>query len=406
MTNKKKHILVVSQYFYPEQFRINDLCLSWQKRGYQITVITGKPNYPLGSFFSGYSFFSKILDDYQGIKLIRLPIIPRGKSSIQLCLNYLSFILSGFIWSVFTKIKADHVFIFEVSPMTQALPGIWYAKRAKIPCDIYVQDLWPENIEIITGLKNKQLIALIEKMVIYIYKNCQRIFTTSKSFISAISNRGISTEKIVFWPQYAEEFYSPSSKRSPLIPADHKRFNIIFTGNIGKAQGLDILLESAKELKQLHCDKEVCFHLVGDGRYKEELIQRINEEGLNQFFNFTGKVQPHEIPSILACADFAFLSLADSPLFAMTIPAKLQSYMACGCAILASANGEVAEIINEAQCGFCVSAGDSKALTKSILQASKLDKQDLVDMGNKALRYCKMNYNKEILLDQIDHYFK
>src|SRR5699024_7818619 len=154
----KKHILVISQYFYPEQFRINDICSEWVKKGYKVTVITGIPNYPQGKSYKGYGFFKKNREKYNGIEIIRITLIPRGNSAIMLSLNYLSFVITGFFWSLFTKVKADAVFIFEVSPMTQALPGVWYSKRKGVPCYLYVQDLWPENVEIITGITNKRVI--------------------------------------------------------------------------------------------------------------------------------------------------------------------------------------------------------------------------------------------------------
>ena len=144
----KKHILIISQYFYPEQFRINDIATEWVNKGYKVTVLTGIPNYPEGKFHKGYGWFKKRKDVYNGVNIKRIPIISRGKSSIRLFLNYISFVVPGFFWKIFTRLKADCVFIFEVSPMTQALPGVWYARKRKIPCYIYVQDLWPENVEI------------------------------------------------------------------------------------------------------------------------------------------------------------------------------------------------------------------------------------------------------------------
>ena len=250
----KKHILVVSQYFFPEQFRINDMCEEWVNRGYKITVLTGIPNYPEGRFYDGYGLFKRKKEIYKGMEIIRLPILPRGRNSVMLVLNYLSFVISGFFWKMFTKLDADQVFIFEVSPMTQALPGVWYANKKNIPSFIYVQDLWPENVEIITGIKNKTIMNMIGKMVDYIYKNCSKIFTTSESFKSSINKRGISIDKIEYWPQYAEDFYQP-------MTAYHKPqnsiFNIVFAGNIGNAQGLDILPKVAKNLKQSQTAKRV-----------------------------------------------------------------------------------------------------------------------------------------------------
>ena len=141
----KKHILVVSQYFYPEQFRINDICEEWVKRGYMVTVVTGIPNYPQGQFYEGYGLHKKRKETWNGIEIIRIPLVARGHNSIGLILNYMSFMITGFFWSHFTKVKADMVFNFETSPMTQVKVGCWFAKRRHIPNYLYVQDLWPEN---------------------------------------------------------------------------------------------------------------------------------------------------------------------------------------------------------------------------------------------------------------------
>lgn len=400
----KKHILVIAQYFYPEQFRINDICTEWVKRGYKVTVVTGIPNYPQGKYYDGYGLFKKRKETYNDIDIIRIPLIPRGSNAIMLALNYLSFAVSGFFWKIFTKIKADYVFIFEVSPMTQALPGVWYAKKRKIPCYLYVQDLWPENVEIITGIKNKKIIGAIGKMVDYIYRGCTRIFTTSESFIKSIHDRGVPLDKIEYWPQYAEDFYIPLEDMSiPEIPNDDA-FNIIFAGNIGTAQGLDILPKAAALIKQ-RSDKKIRFNIVGDGRYKNEFISTVDSEGLNDMFNFIPKQPATKIPQFMASSDAAFLSLTDSPLFAMTIPAKLQSYMACGIPNIASAAGETAKIIEESNSGLCGKPGNAEELADNIIELSRKSKEELKQLGNNARKYYDNHFNKNMLLDKIDNYF-
>ena len=344
----KKHILVISQYFYPEQFRINDICQEWVKRGYKITVLTGIPNYPQGRFYKGYNWFQKRRDEYKGIHVIRIPLIPRGNCAIMLMLNYFSFVFFGFFWKLFTRVKADKVFIFEVSPMTQALIGVWYAKKEKVPCYIYVQDLWPENVELLIGLHNKVLIGFIDRMVDYIYRNCSKIFATSPSFVKRLEERNSVFEnsrrkkrfsekegmvykkrsKVVYWPQYAEEFYRPldkvvSKKHINEEVSTDESFKIVFTGNIGYAQGLDILPKVASELKTqgVSC----VFYIIGDGRFREELEKEIEQKGVQEMFRLLGRKKPEEIPYYMALMDVAFLSFADAPLFEMTIPAKLQS---------------------------------------------------------------------------------
>lgn len=400
----KKHILVISQYFYPEQFRINDICTEWVTRGYEVTVITGIPNYPQGKYYEEYGLFNKRKEIHNGINIIRIPIIPRGNNPIMLALNYFSFVVSGFFWKTFTKIKADFVFIFEVSPMTQALPGVWYANKLKIPCYLYVQDLWPENVEIITGIKNQKIIGSIGKMVDYIYRGCTRVFTTSESFVKSIHERGVPLDKIEYWPQYAEDFYIPIEKMTiPEIPEDDA-FNIIFAGNIGEAQGLDILPKAAEIIKS-ESNKKIRFNIVGDGRFKNELVNLVHDKGLDEMFNFIPKQPATRIPEFMAASDAAFLSLTDSPLFAMTIPAKLQSYMACGIPNIASATGETTKIIEESNSGLCGKPGDAKELAANIIELSKKSKEELKLLGINARKYYDVNFNKNNLLNKMDKYF-
>ena len=404
----KHHILVISQYFYPEEFRINDICKEWVKRGYEVTVVTGMPNYPEGKFYKGYGWFKKTREDYEGIHIVRLSIIPRGNNSIMLMLNYMSFVVSGFFWKLFTKIKADKVFIFEVSPMTQALVGLWYAKKRKIPCYIYIQDLWPENVEIVTGIHNKQIIGAIDKMVNYIYQRCDKIFATSPSFVKRIEERQSvwngEESKVIYWPQYAEEFYQPVERIELFdMPKDDK-FKIVFTGNIGYAQGLDILPKTATLLKK---DKVECeFIIIGDGRYREEFEKELKQNDVEDMFVMLGRKKPEEIPSYLAWCDVAFISFADNPLFEMTIPAKLQSYMACGMPILAVAGGETKRIVEEAECGVCCKLGDAELLAASISNWTQNTKSATCNMAQCAVDYSRKVFQKDKLLDEIDGYVR
>lgn len=396
----KKHILVVSQYFYPEQFRINDICTEWVKRGYKVTVITGIPNYPQGKFYDGYGWFKKRKEKWNGINIIRLPLIARGHSSIGMALNYFSFVVSGFVWKLFTRIKADYVFTFEVSPMTQALIGVWYAKKRHIPHYLYVQDLWPENVETVTGIHSPIVIKPIDRMVDYIYKKTDVIFTTSPSFVNNIKNRRNFDKhtKVVYWPQYAEEFYKPvEPKDVSEIPYDDS-FKIIFTGNIGYAQGLDILPKTASLLKS----ENVKFVIVGDGRYMDEFKTEIQNLKVNDKFIIIPRQPAEKIPELLCSCDAAFSSFMDTELFEMTIPAKLQSYMACGIPILAAASGETQRIIEEARCGICSQIGDSKLLVDSI---KSLMKADLKTMSINSRDYFTSHFEKKKLMDYIDNYF-
>lgn len=390
------HILVISQYFYPEQFRINDICREWVKRGHRVTVITGIPNYPQGTYFEGYGIFKRRKETFEGINIIRIPLIPRGKHAVMLCLNYLSFVVSGFFWKVFTEIQADYVFIFEVSPMTQALPGVWYANKMGIPCYLYVQDLWPDNVEIITGIHNKYLLTWLNRMVNYIYHNCNTIFATSPSFVDTIINRGVDKNKVKYWPQYAEDFYLPQNIETK---NRNQNFLITFTGNVGRAQGLDILPRAAELLS----DENIVFRIVGDGRYMSEFMDEIKNRNVESKFQILGRKSPEEIPALLYEGDAAFLSFMNTPIFAKTIPAKLQSYMACGIPIVASAIGETKKIIEDAQCGICCNIGDADELATGIRKLMNID--DLTEMSENAYIYYKRHFDKEQLMNEMEEYF-
>lgn len=394
----KKHILIISQYFYPENFRINDIATKWVEKGYKVTVITGIPNYPKGKYFKGYGIFRKRKEVYNGVNIKRLFIFSRGKSKFKLVLNYLSFVTSGFFWKLFSRLKPDLVFIFEVSPMTQALPGIWFAKKRKIPAYIYVQDLWPENLQIVGGINNKKIIKKVNKMVDYIYDNSEKILVTSNSFKENIISRGVSNEKLIYWPQYAEDHYTPQHKAK-----EQDSLKIMFTGNIGEAQGLDILPSVALKLKNENPNLNINFTLVGDGRNKKTLESLIKDLEVEHYFSFLGQKESTEIPALLKTADVAFLSFANNELFRMTIPAKLQTYMACAKPILAVALGETKNIVNEANCGLVSNPEDIDALYNNIITFYNMTELENKKYSNNSYDYVQKHFNKESLLETFDN---
>ncbi|WP_026523088.1 glycosyltransferase family 4 protein [Butyrivibrio sp. VCB2001] len=411
-------ILVICQYFHPEQFRINDICCEWIKRGYDVTVLTGIPNYPQGRFYEGYGLFKKRKETWNGVKIIRIPLIPRGHTPIGMVLNYFSFPISGFFWNIFAKIKADYVFMFETSPMTQCKIGVRYAKKHKVPLYLYVQDLWPENVEIVTGIKNRLIIGPIDRMVDKIYAACDEIFVTSPSFVKAVTGRKKSVPeiKVHYWPQYAEEFYSVVDKKTANLNIqkelatdtkaigelqNDQTFKVAFTGNIGYAQGLQILPQAAMLLKEI---KNIRYVIVGDGRYKSKLMEEIHQSGVEDMFIMIDRQSPELIPDILALCDAAYISFMDTELFTWTIPAKLQSYMACGMPIIASASGETKRIIEEANCGRCVPIGEAKSLAETIQDISAMSKEERHNLGVNSREYFEANFKKQKLMDEFERY--
>jgi len=398
-----KNILIVSQYFYPENFRVNELAREWKKRGYDVSVIAGIPNYPEGKFFKGYGFLKKRMEYIDGIKVRRIPIIPRGKSNLMMMLNYASFVVSGFLWKTFTPRKADLVFIFEVSPFTQALPGVWFAKRRKIPCYIYVQDLWPETLIHFVGIKNKYIIGFINAIVKYVYKRVEKIFVTSHSYVDAVKLRNIEDEKIIVSPQYAETYASkPIHPNVSLI--DPLKFNIIFTGNLGTAQGLEILVEMASLLEGDALSK-VHFILLGNGRNEDQLRALIEKHSVSDRFTFIDRVGPSEVPAFLAASKIAYLGFQNNQLFEKLIPAKLQTYMMEKMPILACVSGESDYIIQKAKCGLTAPQNDINKALNHIKTFVSMSDQALKEMGENGYQYAKEVFDKETILNTFDQEF-
>ena len=366
------------------------------------------------------------------MEIIRIPLIARGNSqnkllnAIGMTANYFSFIISGRRWVRSRQARAldaDLAFTVEVSPMTQALIGCWYGKRFDIPVFLYVQDLWPENVVTVTGIHSPIVIKPIEEMVKYIYDHTDEIFTTSPSFVKEIVKRGAEKERVHYWPQYAEEFCCPIDR----IEAEERlrttntelaflvekinaedAFYIAFTGNIGTAQGLDILPKTAEVLKDkwhLHSGRHLNVHfiIVGDGRYQDKFEQEIEERDVSDMFIFVSRQRAEVIPDILALADAAFLSFGPDNLWQMTIPAKLQSYMACGKPIIAAAEGETERVIKEAECGVCVPIGNSISLAGAI---ESMVSVDLKMLSENSRNYAEKYFKKSQLMDEMENLIK
>jgi glycosyltransferase involved in cell wall biosynthesis len=400
----RKKILIISLHFYPEQFRINDIALEFVKNNYDVKVVTGIPNYPAGRFYKGYGFGKRRKEKWNGINIQRLFIFPRFKNKITLTINYLSFIVSGYFWSKIEKEIFDYVFVFATSPIFQALPAIWYSKRFSKPVYLYVQDLWPESLIIAGGIKNKYILSTVDKIVNYIYSNSQLIFVTSQGLKEEILKRNIEVDKVIYLPQYAEEFYKPIEK-STVPEFDSEAFNITFTGNIGYAQGLEILPRIAKALSE-KTSKKIIFNLIGDGRAKEKLIKIIKENNVDQMFNFIGYKPSKEISKYISASDIVLLSYQKNELLSKYIPAKLQSYMACGKPILAIADGETKRIIEDAKCGICVEQDNINGIVEAILRFSEMENTELKMMGYHGYEYYMKYFSKQVLIPKLLKYFE
>lgn len=392
-------ILIISQYFYPENFRINDLALELKKIGHEMTVLTGLPNYPKGEYFDGYSTDKNCDENWNDIPIYRCKLRPRKTGSVNLIRNYISFVKEANKKLKELKNKDfDIIYVFEVSPITVALPAIKFKKKKRIPVVINIQDLWPENITAVTGITNSIVIGVINKVVNYIYKYCDVILTASPSFVFKIQSRIKNKDKVKYWPQYS--VVSRTEEEVDLYDKDV--FNIVFTGNIGEAQGIDIAVEAANMLK----NEKLCWHFVGDGRNRNKIEELVKTYQIEDKVIFHGFHPETEIPKYLKNADAALLILKPNPVFEMTIPAKLQTYLACGVPVLGCVSGEGKRIIKESKAGIVSDDISADALADVCRRFLNLKQDDLEKYKKKAYEYGESNFNKHKLILSLEKYME
>lgn len=399
------NILVVCQHFYPESFRINDICTELAKRGHKVSVLTGIPNYPTGKIFDGYEDCFKNPRTYNGVTVYNTDIIPRGNSKKQLILNYFSFWFKGCkeAKKLAKREKFDCVFVYQLSPVFMAFPGITVSKKQKIPMYTYVLDLWPESLSEMTGIKSGPVFSYINHLTKKVYKASKKILITSESFKDSIVKSGIPSDKVMFWPQYAEDFYKPVdiTETDNIHNELPKGFNIIYTGNFGEAQKLETAIEAASVTEKDYPDINWIF--MGGGRDEANIRNRAEKLGLiNKNVFFIGRKPAEDVCKYLSVCDAALLILKDMPLLNITLPAKIQSYFACGIPVIASCSGEGAETVKKAQAGITCEAENPKKLAEIAISMYNSKDDDRNSMREKALSYFETNYKKEKLMDLLE----
>ncbi len=398
-------ILVISQYFYPENFRINDICIGLKEQGHSVSVLTAKPNYPKGKYYEGYNFFNKSEELYQGINIYRSPIIPRGTGTgIKLFINYISFVIFGILRVLFLNKKFDKVFVYAPSPITVGYIGIIASIKFRAKSYLWIHDLWPESVKDAGGINNKFILNLIDLMTRSIYLFYKTILVQSPYFNDYLLEQRVSENKIIYYPYYAENFYRVVKPKKEIKSLFGDAINIVFAGNIGVAQSFDTIIDAAIILKKSLSNFK--FIIIGDGRDKKRVVNRINKLSLSDSFSFLGSYPPTDMPDFFACADALLVSLKDTEIFSMTIPGKLQSYLACGKPIIASLNGIGAKIITESKSGFVSKSEDSDGLAKSIIRFSNLNDSQKVQFGENARHYFTKEFERTKLLQRLIDIFE
>jgi len=395
------HLLVVTQYFWPENFRINDIVTGLHQRGHRVTVLTGHPNYPSGAFTDGYRGRRVKIEQYGEIKVIRVPMLPRGQNSgLRLALNYLSFALSASVLGPRLANDRYHaIFVYEPSPMTVGFPAMMLKALSRRPIVFYLQDLWPESLAATGFVTHPFLLKAVEQMVRLIYRACDEILVTSRAFIPRVQRLGVKANKIHYYPQYAEDFYKPQpidldwSRKQQLSDG----FKIMFAGNMGTAQDLFSVLEAAR----LTRDQGIEWVFVGNGSVKSELQQQVSGHKL-QNVHFLASRPSIEMPQMFAQADVLLVSLTADELFTLTVPAKLQSYLACGRPVLGSLGGEGAEIIRESGAGLVVPPERPQELAEAAIRLKAMTAQQRAELGRRGRTYFDQNFERESLLTELE----
>nr|WP_315412435.1 glycosyltransferase family 4 protein [uncultured Pseudomonas sp.] len=394
-------ILVLSQYFWPESFIINDIVRTLDEQGHQVVVATGKPNYPDGKIFDGYSAEGIQYERYLGkIDVLRVPLWPRGKGGAKnLILNYLSFVLAGLLFLpwMLRKREFDAILVFAPSPVLQAIPAIplKWLKRAKLA--LWVQDLWPESLKATGFISNPHALKAVGWLVKGIYSCCDILLVQSRAFFEPVS-RYADPDKIIYYPNSIDanpptDTISVPPELSALLD---QHFCVVFAGNLGTAQALDTLVEAAVHLRD---DAQVRLVLVGSGSRLEWLESQQQALGLNNLV-LAGRFVPQAMPKIFEKSSALLVSLNDDEAFAQTVPSKIQAYLAAGRPILASINGEGARVVLEAGAGLTSAAEEALPLVENIRRLQALGLAEREAMGKSGRDYFDANFD---MLSQVNN---
>lgn len=399
-------ILIVSQYFWPENFRINDLATELVGRGHEITVLTGWPNYPEGKIYEDFDKNPQKYANFNGVNIVRVPLAPRGQSALRLMINYFSFIFSASLLGSLKLIgkRYDLIFVCGLSPITVAIPAIFLKFIKKTPIVLWVLDLWPESLSAVGVVKSKKILDAVGVLVRFIYKNCDLILGQSKSFIHSIGKYCNESEKIKYFPSWSEDLFNNESVViAPEVETKKDIFNILFSGNIGDAQDFPTILNAAEYLRER---SDIRWIIVGDGRMAGWVREQIVKRSLQNNVVMTGRFPLERMPSFFAHADALLVSLKANEIFAMTIPGKVQTYLSSGLPIVGAIDGEGAEVIREAGAGYACKASDAEGLAAAVAKMAALNAEKRDAMGKAGNAYYVAQFEKKLLIDKLESYFR
>lgn len=398
-------VLVVSQYYWPESFRINEVVASLQEAGCEVTVLSGQPNYPMGKVFPGYRALSYGVERHAGgYDIYRVPLAPRGSGgAFGLIANYVSFVASASMlgpW-VLRKQRFDAIFVYGVSPILQAIPAILLRWITGAPLVTWIQDLWPQSLEVTGFVRNRRALALVERVVRWIYRRNDLLLAQSQAFVPTVRALSGGTE-VAYHPNPGERAIGRDGAGGSAALALKPGFNVVFAGNLGTVQALDTVLEAAEQLKH---KSDIKITLIGDGSRFAWLRDEIERRGLHNV-ELPGRFASEDMPAILAQADALLVSLVRSPAMDQTVPSKVQAYLASGRPLIASLDGEGARVVLEAAAGVVCPAEDPGALARAIVALKAAAPGELQAMGEAGRRYYAQHFEPSMLANRLVDHFK
>lgn len=355
-------ILVVCQYFHPEAFQINDICRELVKAGDQVTVLTGLPNYPSGIVPEAYRHGRNREEIWESVRVVRCFEMGRGRGALCLGLNYLSYCLSAAKKIRTLGREFDAIFVYQLSPVLMAYPGVVLKKWIKKPLYLYCCDIWPESVKIMVKRESSLLFRVVKKISTALYRKCDVIAVQSPAFFDYFERvHGIPSQRLCYIPQYADSQYLARD-----FSLDNGVWDFVFLGNVGNAQGIDTIIAAAESLR---ADFRFVVHIVGDGSFLETAKALVWEKDLAEFVRFYGRQPVERMPEYYELADACLLTLtSEAGLIGRTIPSKLQGYMAAGKMVIGAIDGPAREVIEESACGLCTGAGDTAGLAEKMAE--------------------------------------
>jgi glycosyltransferase involved in cell wall biosynthesis len=395
-------ILIITNHYWPEVFRITEIAEELSRRGHRVEVLTNLPNYPAGRFFEGYGLRGPYRQEHAGVLIHRAFVVPRGSgSAARLALNYASFAITSCLraWTL-ARQPWDVVFVFGTSPVTATLPAIVLRAAKGIPVVVWVQDLWPESIAAVGFARIPGLYRIAGALSGWIYRHCDRLLGTSRAFQPRLAERGVPRERFEYLPQWAEALFDEPRHIGVAISAAWPAgFVVLFAGNLGRAQALGTIVEAAERLRS---EAELRWVFLGDGSQYSWLENEIRQRGLGDRMVLLGRKPVDEMPAYYSKADVMIVSMQPDETMALPVPAKLQSCLAAGRPVVGSIDGEAALIIEESGAGWAAAAGDAAGLAATVKRMMGLPIAEREAMGESGREYARRHFNRTHCLDQLE----